>query len=166
MLPPPVRCLAKSSNSTHAHWVVGKCRPFRNDIALMKLSTFTNHRCARADFEDSAKQCNGGGSSEKDLYTSNKLTDLTVKSIQFSSGIKPGPRTWDTGSPALMKIDSNHLAPSQPHERSQVRFLQKAGQSSCVVNKTKTLSVSLPTWSILYGHFTWSILYGHFKTVT
>jgi hypothetical protein len=32
--PPPLRRLAESSNSAHAHWVVGKCRPFRNDIAL------------------------------------------------------------------------------------------------------------------------------------
>jgi hypothetical protein len=27
--PPPLRCLAKSSNSACAHWVVGKCEPFR-----------------------------------------------------------------------------------------------------------------------------------------
>jgi hypothetical protein len=43
--PPPLRCLAKSSNSAHAHWVV--------------------------DFENFAKQRNrGGGGREKDLYIS------------------------------------------------------------------------------------------------
>jgi hypothetical protein len=30
--PPPLRCFAKSSNSVHAHWVVGKWGQFRNDI--------------------------------------------------------------------------------------------------------------------------------------
>jgi hypothetical protein len=30
---PPLRCLEKSPKSAHAHWVVGKCRTFRNDNA-------------------------------------------------------------------------------------------------------------------------------------
>jgi hypothetical protein len=38
-----LRCLANSSNSAHAHWVVSKWGPFRNYIALLKLSSFTNH---------------------------------------------------------------------------------------------------------------------------
>jgi hypothetical protein len=46
--------------------VVGKCRPLRNDIALSKLSAFTNH--PNADFEDFARQHNGDGGREKDLY--------------------------------------------------------------------------------------------------
>jgi hypothetical protein len=41
---PALRCVAKSMKSAHAHWVVGKWEPFRNDIAM----------------------CNGGR--EKDLY--------------------------------------------------------------------------------------------------
>jgi hypothetical protein len=32
-----VRCSAKFQNSAHAHLVVGKFRPIRNDIALSKL---------------------------------------------------------------------------------------------------------------------------------
>jgi hypothetical protein len=59
--PPPLHFLAKSSNSAHVHCIVGKCIPFRN-IALSKLSAFTNHpKCASAEFEDFARQHNGGG---------------------------------------------------------------------------------------------------------
>jgi hypothetical protein len=33
-----LHCLAKSTKFAHAHWVVGKCRTFRNDNAFSKLS--------------------------------------------------------------------------------------------------------------------------------
>jgi hypothetical protein len=66
-LPPPLCGLAKSPKSTHAHWVVGKCRTFRNDRALSKLSHLPTTQCACADFWDFAKQRNGGGGREKDL---------------------------------------------------------------------------------------------------
>jgi hypothetical protein len=65
--PLPLHCLAKSLKSTHVHWVVGKCRTFRNDNALSKLSHLSTSQCACADFGDFAKQRNGGGSREKDL---------------------------------------------------------------------------------------------------
>jgi hypothetical protein len=39
----PLCCLAKSPKSAHAHWVVGKWELFRNDIALSKWFSFTNH---------------------------------------------------------------------------------------------------------------------------
>jgi hypothetical protein len=35
-----LRFLAKFPKSEHAHWVVGKCRTFRNDNALSKLSHY------------------------------------------------------------------------------------------------------------------------------
>jgi hypothetical protein len=38
-----LRCVAKSPKSAHAHWVVGKWEPFRNDNALSKWFSFTNH---------------------------------------------------------------------------------------------------------------------------
>jgi hypothetical protein len=51
--------------SFYAHWVVGKCRTFHNDNALSKFSHLPTTQCTRVDFEDFAKQRNGG--SEKDL---------------------------------------------------------------------------------------------------
>jgi hypothetical protein len=50
------------------HWVVSKCRTFRNDNALSKLSHLPTTQCAFADFGDLAKQRNGGGGREKDLW--------------------------------------------------------------------------------------------------
>jgi hypothetical protein len=47
----PLRCLAKSPKSAHAHWVVGKCRTFRNDNALSKLLHLPTTLCACADFK-------------------------------------------------------------------------------------------------------------------
>jgi hypothetical protein len=48
--------------------VVGKSGQFRNDNALSKLSSFTNHPMRIcADFGDFAKQHNGGSGREKDL---------------------------------------------------------------------------------------------------
>jgi hypothetical protein len=45
-----LHCLAKSPKSAHAHWVVGKWEPFRNDIALSKLFSFTNHPMRMCEF--------------------------------------------------------------------------------------------------------------------
>jgi hypothetical protein len=81
---PPLRCLAKSPNSTHAHWVVGKCDNLKRALSLRKCSAFTNHPCA--DFGDFAKQRNGSSGREKDLYRTHcKQCPLPIHEIMQSS---------------------------------------------------------------------------------
>jgi hypothetical protein len=59
--PPPLRCVTKSTKSTHAHWVVRKWEPFRNDIARrLKLNFFILAVCAprlETGWKKIASQC-------------------------------------------------------------------------------------------------------------
>jgi hypothetical protein len=66
---PPLRCLAKSPKSAHAHyigWLVNEDN-FERALSLQNGPHLPTTQCACADFEYFAEKRNGGGGREKDL---------------------------------------------------------------------------------------------------